>query len=111
MVIAAASISSAVANVTGYYYATAYFTTGMDANSSYSPSWNFNDFLAPDSGYDKVATFIDNTSYSWHNTVRNTAKETIANWAFNGVNRKGYCRWYDSRGSGLAARCFIGNQS
>ncbi|MDX6515436.1 MAG: hypothetical protein QOH73_1102 [Gaiellaceae bacterium] len=92
----------------GYYYAgPKSWANGQDASSSYATTHNFNDMSASSAGYDKMTTFVDNVSYSWHNTVRNTAYETIARWASNGTSRKGYCKAYTS----LYAYCFVGNSN
>jgi hypothetical protein len=107
--LALAGAAAAAPKAWGYYYQPPkVWWTGNDANSSYGLNWTFNDMNADGPGYDKMTTFIDNVSYSWHNTTRNTAYETIARWAYNGTNRRGYCRWYDSRSAG--ANCFIGEK-
>jgi hypothetical protein len=93
----------------GYYYTGAhYWSYGQDANSSYSTGWNYNLFNADTYGQDKMVTFVDNVSYSWHNTVRTTGK-AVTTWAANGTSRKGYCKSYDGSGN-LWAACFVGAQ-
>jgi hypothetical protein len=61
------------------------------AGSSYSPGWQGNYFFKQGSGYDATVTFIDNVSYSWHATVRNTSATTYTYWWVSNVKR-GYCR-------------------
>lgn len=39
---------------------------------------------------DTTVTFIDNTGYNWHNTVRDTEKWTDTNW-FSSATKKAYC--------------------
>lgn len=67
------------------------WSTGSSAGSSYSSSWKYNHFFKQGSGYDTTVTFIDNVSYSWHATVRNTAGVTYTYWFVSNVKR-GHCR-------------------
>jgi len=64
---------------------------GQGAGSSYSSSWTGNYFFKYGSGHDSTVTFIDNVSYSWHATVRNTSETTYTHWWASNV-KKGYCR-------------------
>jgi hypothetical protein len=64
--------------------------SGQSAGSSYG-KWTSSDFAKVSSGYDTTATFIDNVTYSWHGTVRNTAQVTHA-YYFGPETRKGHCR-------------------
>jgi hypothetical protein len=64
---------------------------GESAGSAFSASWDYNYFFKPSSGYDTTVTFIDNVSYSWHATVRNTAMATYTYWSPDQV-KKGHCR-------------------
>jgi hypothetical protein len=63
---------------------------GEGYGSSYSASWLVNHFSTYGSGYDKTVTFIDNRSYRWHNTVRNTKSETET-YSVAGMTDKGHC--------------------
>jgi hypothetical protein len=69
------------------------FVPGEAFGSSFSNRWLGNHFSTYGSGYDKVVTFIDNGSYSWHNTVRNTKSvtETYSPWP---LTVKGHCKSY-----------------
>jgi hypothetical protein len=65
------------------------------AGSAFSGSWLANRFATYGSGYDKAVTFIDNKTYSWHNTLRNRSgyTETFAPPA--PMVKKGHCVSYD----------------
>jgi hypothetical protein len=63
------------------------WSIGSSGNSSYSGNWYENIFFKDYAGYDTTVTFIDNTSYSWHNTVRNTLKQTRTTWNNTAVKR------------------------
>ena len=65
------------------------------AGSSYSSGWRYNYFFKQGSGYDTTVTFIDNVSYSWHATVRNTSSTTYTYWFVSNVKR-GHCRVHNS---------------
>jgi hypothetical protein len=84
IVLAAAGIAYA-----GIYSGPQRWSAGQAAGSSFS-KWNLNDFAKVSSGYDTTVTFIDNVSYSWHATVRNTSMDTHT--AYWGPEiRKGHC--------------------
>jgi hypothetical protein len=62
---------------------------GQTGGSSFA-RWTINDFSKQSSGYDTTVTFIDNVSYSWHATVRNS--NLITHTAYWGPEtRKGHC--------------------
>ena len=65
-----AAASVAFAGVTQYAGPREWYP-GQGAGSSFSSNWHENYFATYGSGYDKAVTFIDNRTYSWHNTVRN----------------------------------------
>jgi hypothetical protein len=67
------------------------WSAGESAGSSYSSGWKYNYFFKQGSGYDTTVTFIDNVSYSWHATVRNTSSTTYTYWFVSDVKR-GHCR-------------------
>jgi hypothetical protein len=67
------------------------WTAGATAGSAYSSSWKYNYFFKNGSGHDTTVTFIDNVTYSWHATVRNTSSVTYTYWFVSNVKR-GYCR-------------------
>lgn len=64
---------------------------GETAGSSYSSGWVRNYFFKQASGYDTTVTFIDNSSYSWNATVRNSNHTTYTTWWSSKVKR-GHCR-------------------
>jgi len=67
------------------------WSANQTAGSSYSSKWITNDFAKTSSGIDTTVAFIDNTTYSWHATVRN--REQITHTAYFGPEvRKGHCR-------------------
>jgi hypothetical protein len=61
------------------------------AGSSYSAGWDGNYFSKYSSGYDTTVTFIDNVTYGWHATVRNSSSTTYTYWWADQVKR-GHCR-------------------
>ena len=67
------------------------WSAGSSAGSSYSSGWKNNYFFKQGSGYDTTVTFIDNVTYSWHATVRNTSATTYTYWFVSNVKR-GHCR-------------------
>ena len=69
------SASVALAGTTMYAGPKEWYS-GQSAGSSYSATWHQNFFDSYGSGFDKAVTFIDNRSYGWHNTVRNTSQST-----------------------------------
>jgi hypothetical protein len=68
-----------------------YWNPGDSAGGSWSSSWTRNAFSKSASGREATVTFIDNTSYAWHATVRNTDAITYTNWWSSQV-KKGYCK-------------------
>ena len=77
---------------------------GQGAGSSFSSGWARNDFAKSGSGHETTVTFIDNVSYSWHATVRNSADTTHTFWSSNGAARKGHCLAHASYFSGS---CYV----
>jgi hypothetical protein len=76
---------------------------GQGAGSSFS-KWTWNDFAKVSSGYDTTVTFIDNVSYSWHATVRNSSM--VTHTAYWGPEvRKGHCR---ANVGGFWGSCIVG---
>ena len=90
IVAALAMAGAAFAGATTYAGPQAW-SAGSSAGSSYSSSWQGNYFFKQSSGYDSTVTFIDNVSYSWHATVRNTSSTTYTYWWVSNVKR-GHCR-------------------
>jgi hypothetical protein len=72
--LAAALVTASVATA-GVYAGPKQWAYGEGAGSSYSSTWHRNLFSSY-GGYDKAVTFIDNRTYSWHNTVRNSSENT-----------------------------------
>ena len=77
---------------------------GQGAGSSFSSGWSWNDFAKYGSGHETTVTFIDNVSYGWHATVRNSADTTHTYWGWNGTARKGHCLAHASYFSGS---CYV----
>jgi hypothetical protein len=65
--------------------------SGESAGSSYSSGWVRNYFFKHASGFDTTVTFIDNATYGWNATVRNTSDTTYTTWWSSRVKR-GHCR-------------------
>ena len=82
--------SAAIAGATTYA-GPKQWSPGEGYSSTFSPSWLANHFSTYGSGYDKTVTFIDNRSYSWHNTVRNT-KSVTETYSTYGLTDKGHCK-------------------
>jgi hypothetical protein len=96
-VVAAAATALALASIAlgaTMYAGPQQWGRGQGAGSSYSANWHENYFDTYGSGYDKAVTFIDNKSYSWHNTIRNRNGETktYAPWP---LIAKAHCVAYD----------------
>ena len=102
LAIASAFASSALASY-GYVWPSRSWSYGQDAGSSYSSAWKRNWFQKSGGGYDTAVTFIDNVSYSWHRTVRNTYQVTATDW-FDSAVKKAYARSY---ASGFTGNCVV----
>ncbi|HWQ24146.1 MAG TPA: hypothetical protein VNK94_08590 [Gaiellaceae bacterium] len=76
--------------------------SGQSAGSAFSSSWMYNYFFKLGSGHDTTVTFIDNVTYSWHATVRNTSSTTYTYWFVSNV-KKGHCRAHSGYFSGSCA--------
>lgn len=76
--------------IAGIYLPNQYCVAGTNGSSSYSSSWHSNTFYTEYSGPDKTVTLIDNVSYGWHATVRNTNQSTFTSWNVSNV-KKAYC--------------------
>jgi hypothetical protein len=77
-VIAACLVFATSALAATIYVGPRYWSCFCDASSSYSSNWYWNDFYKTTSGVsDTMVTLIDNGAfgYSWHGTVRSTAKD------------------------------------
>jgi hypothetical protein len=91
LVFAASALAGPHAFAYGWYW-----YAGMDASSSYSASWYKVSFNKANSGYDTTVTMIDNVSYSWHGTARNSNLVTWSDAWFSSVVKKGYCKAHES---------------
>ena len=90
LALALALVPTAFADL-GYVWPSRAWSSGQDASSPYSSTWKRNWFQKGSQGYDTSVTFIDNVSYSWHNTVRNTWAVTATEWYSSAV-KKAYAR-------------------
>ena len=70
------SLTIVSAAVAGIYAGPTQWYPGQSAGTAFSKTWLANWFATYGSGYDKTVTFIDNTSYGWHNTLRNRSSYT-----------------------------------
>lgn len=68
-----------------------YWYPGDSAGSSWQSSWTRTSFNKASSGYDTTVTFIDNVSYGWHATTRNSDMVTYTNWWSSQV-KKAHCK-------------------
>ena len=112
LVIAAVSIASLVfatgALAATIYIGPQYWSCYCDASSSYSANWFSNDFYKNTEGVsDTMVTLIDNGvfGYSWHSTVRNTARIQHAYWGDPRYVKKGYCKFYS--GTAFNGSCAV----
>ncbi len=104
MLAIAVALIAATTPVASYQYA-GYRSWGFlqDASSTYASNWTQNWFQKDLQGFDTTVTFIDNLSYSWHNTVRNTFKTTATTLTWSGTT-KAYCQ---SHTSGFFGSCTV----
>lgn len=89
-VAALALVGAALAGATTYA-GPKQWSQNEGAGSAFSSSWQYNYFFKNGSGHDATVTFIDNVTYSWHATVRNTSSTTYTYWFVSTVKR-GHCR-------------------
>jgi hypothetical protein len=101
--VAALTFASTASATYGYVWPSRSWSYGQDASSSYSSTWKRNWFQKSSQGYDTSVTFIDNVSYSWHDTVRNTYMVTATDWYSSAV-KKAYARSY---ASGFSGNCIV----
>jgi len=99
IVIALVVSASAFAGATTYA-GNSYWPAGQSGASWFSPSW-FQNVFYKTSSFDTTVTFIDNTSYSWHFTVRSWATYVETHW-LSSQTKKAYCR-ANTAGSSWAA--------
>ncbi|MDH4350448.1 MAG: hypothetical protein OEW56_04810 [Gemmatimonadota bacterium] len=78
------------------------WSTGQSGGSSFSSNWHGNDFTKASSA-DTTVTFIDNVTYGWHNTVRNSNTLTHTYWGTSDV-KKGHCI---AHVSGFSGSCYV----
>lgn len=102
---ALAFTATALAGAHAFAYGV-YWYAGKDAGSSYSSSWYKTSFNKESSGYDTTVTLIDNVSYSWHGTARNTNLVTWSDAWFSSTGKKGYCKAWSSAFYGS---CYVYN--
>jgi hypothetical protein len=63
---------------------------GQGDGSSFNSGWRHNWFIKDSPGNLTTVTFIDNSGYNWHATVRNSFMTTTTAWQ-SGVVKKGHC--------------------
>lgn len=104
--LAASLVLTAVAHAGATTYAGPQpWSAGMSAGSSFSSGWKYNYFFKQGAGFDTTVTFIDNVTYSWHATVRNTSATTYTYWFVSNVKR-GHCR---ANGGYFWGSCVVNN--
>lgn len=103
LVVGLVTATTSWAGATGYAGPKIWWAGGT-GSSAYSSSWWRNAFNKS-GGNDGTVTFIDNVSYSWHNTVRNTSEVTYTTW-FSSQVKKAHCR---ANQSGFSGGCWVFN--
>jgi len=106
VVAALATAASAFAGSTAFIYGH-YWYAGQDASSAYSSSWYKASFNKQAGGYDTTITLIDNVSYSWHGTHRDTHLVTWTDAWFSSIGKKGYCKSWSS--APFYGSCYVYN--
>ncbi|MBA2741268.1 MAG: hypothetical protein H0U46_04580 [Actinobacteria bacterium] len=89
------------------YYSSKWWTPGMGGSSAFSSSWWQSGF-AKAGGFDTTVTFIDNTGYNWHATVRGWATWQHTHWLSSDV-KKAHCRSNVSFNGGISSTCVASN--
>lgn len=72
------------------YYSSYSWSPGMGSSSAFSSSW-WRSAFSKAYGFDTTVTFIDNTGYNWHATVRGYATWQHTHWLSSAV-KKAHCR-------------------
>ena len=90
MVVAAAVLASNAWAGVVPYYSSAGWQPGQGGSSAFSSSWWRSGF-SKSHGFDTTVTFIDNTGYNWHATVRGWAIWQHTHWLVSDV-KKAHCR-------------------
>ena len=91
LALTSALVSAGAALAAETYGGPRYWNPGDSAASSWQSGWTRNAFNKATSGYETTVTFIDNVSYAWHSTVRNSETVTYSYWWSSQV-KKGHCR-------------------
>lgn len=82
---------SATAWAGTYTYAGhSYWPAGQAHSTWFASSW-WNNIFYKTASFDTTITFIDNTSYGWHSTVRGYATYQNTHW-FSSAVKKAHCR-------------------
>lgn len=89
------------------YYSSPYWSPGMGASTAFSSSW-WQSAFAKSHGFDTTVTFIDNTGYNWHSTVRGWATWQHTHWLSSTV-KKAHCRSNVYASSSLSSTCVANN--
>lgn len=103
--LAALIVAAAALAGTTTYAGPRYWYVNESGGSAFSSSWWRNAFSKQSSGFDTTVTFIDNVSYGWHETVRNTSLVTYTVW-FSSQVKKGHCKAHQSHFNGS---CWVVN--
>lgn len=72
------------------YYANQNWSPGTGSSSGFSSAWFYN-IISKRAKFDTTITFIDNTSYSWHSTLRGPGEYLATKWLSSQV-KKAHCR-------------------
>ena len=109
LVAAAALASAGVLATTAFaqtvgYYSSPYWEPGMGASSAFSSAWWKSGFSKA-YGFDTTVTFIDNTGYNWHATVRGWQTSQHTHWLSSAV-KKAHCRSNQYANSSQSSYCY-----
>jgi hypothetical protein len=88
MVAALVFCTSAWAGSTTYVSSWSW-SAGYGYGTSYSSSW-WRDLMYKNANFDSTVSFIDNTSYGWHGTLRGTGAILDIHW-FSSDVKKAHC--------------------
>lgn len=92
MAVAVAALVLGATASAGYveYANDANWQAGEGYGSAFSSSWSLT-YMHKNAPFDTTLTFIDNTSYGWHNTRRSTDTWLQVGWSSSTV-KKAHCR-------------------
>jgi hypothetical protein len=106
-IVVVATLSSSAWAQSVAYYSSYSWSPGMGASSAFSSSW-WQSAFSKSYGFDTTVTFIDNTGYNWHATVRGWAIWQHTHWLSSTV-KKAHCRSNVNANSSILSSCVATN--